>query len=221
MTRIASAAPPSRRATSAEQPGSRLRDPLSADPERLPSTGAYRAALSRTTGGQPQRAATRTWARHPGSGRRVAACRLLQSPRFPSTTARPTPCPRPPRRRVPPCAAARGRPWHRWCQTGQTFTTQGPTGSDDRASTSPYDDSPESFAPNRSARTPLVATTCPTPGWILRTQSRGHCPHALARGRRSCTIRSRTSAPLPPAKKVMDRSPEVPSVQQAAQWPAQ
>lgn len=122
-------------------------------------------------------------AHHPGAGQVRRSCRLLQSPRFSSTTTdRPT-TPRHAWSRLPgrcgqPCAGMTR------CTTGQAVSEPGATeDANIPASASPRDRSLGSFAPTRSARTPPVTGSC-----LRRPESRaqvaGTNPHETAGERR-------------------------------------
>lgn len=111
---------------------------------------------------------------HPGPGRPDAACRLLQSPRFSSTTTEPDPLTlHAPQRVTPLRGAAAGSLALARERRPSCLEIQGPAWSYEHASAPPYDDSPESFAPNRSARTPHVAENVPAPSRRSRTRRSG------------------------------------------------
>lgn len=189
-----------------KQTSSRSRVRLSAGPERLPSPGAPRVTLARAAQDPPPasrlcrhgasfrrllhlprlaprkaRPAAGSRAHHPGPGRPDAACRLLQSPRFSSTTTEPDPLTlHAPQRVAPLRGATAGSLALTRERRPSCLEIQGPAWSYEHASSSPYDCSPESFAPNRSARTPHVAEPCPHPAGEAGHGGQGQCPHGSA-----------------------------------------
>jgi hypothetical protein len=73
-----------------------------------------------------------------------------------------------------------------WCKRRPgCLGSRGQHGLYEHASTSLCDHSPESFAPDRSARTPRVTEACPRPAGSAGRGGKGRCPHDSAHGQRA------------------------------------
>jgi hypothetical protein len=194
-----------------EQRSSRSRVRLSADPERLPSKGAPRVTLARATQDPPpcsrlcrHGAGFRRLVHPPGSHRG-----RLDPPRDPGliTLGRAGQTPpvdfcnhhgsqaRPRNLTHSPCRPCKGYTprtarWQAalplWCKRRPgCLGSRGQHGLYEHASTSLCDHSPESFAPDRSARTPRVTEACPRPAGSAGRGGKGRCPHDSAHGQRA------------------------------------